>query len=94
MKTATSHDVAKAFGKYQDEALVEDAVAVTRYGRPTVVILSYAEYQRLVASQPRHREARRAEDMPDDLLAELDQVIEDTEARLAKRGSAGEPSGT
>lgn len=93
MKTATSHDVAKAFGKYQDEALVEQAVAVTRYGRPTVVILSYAEYERLLAAQPaRRREVRRAADMPDDLVADLEQVLKDTERRLAERGADDDPS--
>jgi prevent-host-death family protein len=91
MKTATSHDVAKAFGKYQDEALAEDAVTVTRYGRPTVVIVSYAEYERLLAGQPaRRREARRAEDMPDELVAELDRVIEDTKRRLDEPGEGGD----
>ena len=89
MKTATSHDVAKAFGKYQDEALAEDAVTVTRYGRPSVVILSYAEYERLLAGQqPRRRRAYRAKDMPDELVEALDQVIDDTERRLAERGEA------
>lgn len=93
MRSATSHDVAKAFGKYQDKALTEDAVTVTRYGRPTVVILSYAEYERLLAGQaPRRREARRAADMPNDLLADLDQVIEDTKRDLAERGTDGGPT--
>jgi prevent-host-death family protein len=89
MRTATSHEVAKAFGKFQDEALAEDAIAVTRYGRPTVVILSYAEYERLIAGQqPRRRRAFRAEDMPDEIVAALDQVIADTERRLAEDDGA------
>ena len=88
MTTATSHDVAKAFGKYQDEALTTDVVTVTRYGRPTVVIMSYREYQRLVAGQQRQREARRAAEMPDDLLAALDGVVEDTKRRLDEREAA------
>ena len=93
MRHATSHDVAKAFGKYQDEALAEEAVTVTRYGRPTVVILSYAEYERLLAGQPaRRREARQAADMPDELVADLDRVIEDTERRFAERGGDDGPA--
>jgi len=93
MRTATSHDVAKAFGKYQDEALAEDAVTVTRYGRPTVVILSYAEYERLVAGQPaRRRRAYRVEDMPDELVAALDSVIDETKRRLARSGADDGPS--
>ena len=87
MLKATSHDVAKAFGKYQDEALSRDAVTVTRYGRPTVVIISYDEYERLLAGQqPRRRQAYRAQDMPDELVADLDQAIADTERRLAEAG--------
>jgi prevent-host-death family protein len=83
---ATSHDVAKAFGKYQDEALAKEAVAVTRYGRPTVVIISYADYERLISGQPfRRREVFRARDMPDEHLAELDQAIEETRARLSSK---------
>ncbi len=92
MKTATSHDVAKAFGKYQDEALTEDAVTVTRYGRPSVVILSYAEYERLLAGQPpRRRRAYRAGDMPDGLVAALDETIDHAERRLAE--AAGDDGG-
>lgn len=89
MRTATSHEVAKAFGKFQDKALTGDAIAVTRYGRPTVVILSYAEYERLVAGQQlRRRRAFLAADMPDETVAALDQVIADVERRLAKDNGA------
>ena len=88
MSTATSNAVAKSFGKYQDEALTEHIVTVTRYGRPTVVIMSYAEYQRLAGGQQRQREARRAADMPDDLLAALDGVIDDTKRRVDERDAA------
>jgi prevent-host-death family protein len=93
MKFATSLEVAKSFGKYQDEALAEEAIAVTRYGRPTVVIVSYVEYERLAAGQPtRRREAHRAEDMPDDLLSELDRVIDDVERRVDGREPADAPA--
>ena len=85
MQKATSHEVAKSFGKYQDEALADDVITVTRYGRPTVVIMSYAEYQRLAGGQQRQREARRAADMPNDLLLALDGVIDDTKRRLDER---------
>lgn len=88
MMTATSHDVAKAFGKYQDEVLARDALTVTRYGRPTVVIMSYDDYQRLAGGQQRRREARRAADMSDDLLAAIDGVIEDTKRHIDEREAA------
>jgi prevent-host-death family protein len=92
MKTARSQDVAKAFGKYQDQALAAEAVTVTRYGRPTVVILSYAEYERLRAGSGRRREVRRAPDMPDDLVAALDDVITGARQRLADGGPDGRPA--
>lgn len=70
MRYATSQEVAKGFGRHQDEALAESPVTVTRYGRPTVVILSYAEYERLSGRRaPRpEREVFRVGEMPDDLL--------------------------
>lgn len=77
MRFVSSHDVSKAFGRYQDEALGEEPIAVTRYGRPTVVILSYAEYERLSRGKPTpspRREVFRAGAIPDDLVAELESV--------------------
>lgn len=91
VKIARSQDVAKAFGKYQDQALAADAVTVTRYGRPTVVILSYAEYERLLAGSDRRREARHAADMPDDMVAALDEVIAKTRQRIEDSGPDGRP---
>ena len=76
MREATSHDVAKAFGKYQEQALTEGGITVTHYGRPRVVILSHAAYQLLLANQkPRDRKVYRAEDMPDELIETLDETI-------------------
>ena len=45
-KAVPAAEVQKNFGLYQDEALVAP-VTVTKYGRPSVVILSAAEYERL-----------------------------------------------
>ena len=44
--TVTARELQKRFGRYQDRALVAP-VTVTKYGRPSVVILSAAEYERL-----------------------------------------------
>lgn len=77
MRFVSSHDVSKAFGRFQDEALGAEPIAVTRYGRPTVVILSYAEYERLsrgAGERAAGREVFRAGAMPDDLVAELEQA--------------------
>ncbi len=42
----TAREVQKMFGRYHDQALAAP-VTVTKYGRPSVVILSAAEYERL-----------------------------------------------
>jgi prevent-host-death family protein len=42
----TARDVQKMFGRYHDRALAKP-VTVTKYGRPSVVILSATEYERL-----------------------------------------------
>jgi prevent-host-death family protein len=42
----TARDVQKMFGRYHDQALAAP-VTVTKYGRPSVVILSAIEYERL-----------------------------------------------
>jgi prevent-host-death family protein len=42
----TARELQKNFGRYQDRALVTP-VTVTKYGRPSVVIVSAAEYERL-----------------------------------------------
>ena len=45
-ETITAGEVQKNFGRFQDKAMVAP-VTVTKYGRPTVVILAVAEYERL-----------------------------------------------
>ena len=89
MRFVPSHDVAKSFGKYQDEALAERAVGVLRYGRPTVVILSYAEYERLVAGRPGPaREVYQAGEMPEELVAGLEQALAETRRSLREEKAA------
>ena len=46
MRKVPSKDVAKSFGRFQDLALVEP-VAIQKYGRDSVVMLSAREYERL-----------------------------------------------
>ena len=46
MAIASSAEVQKNFGRYKDTALTEPVV-VTQYGKPSVVILAAAEYERL-----------------------------------------------
>ena len=45
-QTISAGEVQKNFGRFQDKALVAP-VTVTKYGRPSVVILAAAEYERL-----------------------------------------------
>ena len=68
MGTATAADVAKNFGTYREQAQ-HDPVVVTQYGKPSVVILSAAEYERL---RELDRRILRLEEMTD---AELEEMI-------------------
>jgi len=84
VRFVSSHDVSKSFGRYQDEALGKEPIAVTRYGRPTVVILSFAEYESLCNGRSKpsgSREVFRAGAMPDDLIAELEGTSAPDEAK-------------
>jgi prevent-host-death family protein len=46
MAVITSAEAQKNFGRYREQALGEPVV-VTQYGKPSVVIVSAAEYERL-----------------------------------------------
>ena len=46
MSVVTSAEAQKNFGRYREQAL-EEPVVVTQYGKPSVVIISAAEYERL-----------------------------------------------
>jgi prevent-host-death family protein len=69
MSIASSAEVQKNFGHYKDTALVEPVV-VTQYGKPSVVILAAAEYERLKELDSR---ILRLDDMSD---AEIELMIE------------------
>lgn len=45
-RTVTAKEAAKAFGQYGRSALVAP-VTITNHGHPNLVLLSYAEYERL-----------------------------------------------
>ena len=45
MATVTSAEAQKNFGRYREQAL-EEPVIVTQYGKPSVVMVSAAEYER------------------------------------------------
>jgi prevent-host-death family protein len=46
MAVITSAEAQKNFGRYREQALAEPVV-VTQYGKPSVVIVSAAEFERL-----------------------------------------------
>jgi prevent-host-death family protein len=46
MAIVTSAEAQKNFGRYREQALAEPVV-VTQYGKPSVVMISAAEYERL-----------------------------------------------
>ena len=46
MTLVTSAELQKNFGRYREQALAEPIV-VTQYGKPSVVMIAAAEYERL-----------------------------------------------
>lgn len=49
MREVDSRVVAKAFGKHRNEAVAKGGLIVTKYGVPTVVMVPYADYERMRA---------------------------------------------
>ncbi len=68
MPIVTSAEVQKNFGRYREQALA-DPVVVTQYGKPSVVIISAAEYERL---KELDRRVMRLEEMSD---AEIEEML-------------------
>ena len=68
MPIVTSAEAQKNFGRYREQALA-DPVFVTQYGKPSVVIISAAEYERL---KELDRRVMRLEDMSD---AEIEEML-------------------
>ncbi len=67
MAVVTSAEAQKNFGRYRERALGEPVV-VTQYGKPSVVIISAAEYERL---KELDRRVMRLDAMLDDEIAEM-----------------------
>ena len=67
MAIVTSAEAQKNFGRYREQALAEPVV-VTQYGKPSVVIISAAEYERLSELD---RRVMRLDDMSDDEIEEM-----------------------
>lgn len=62
MKTVRSVELQKNFGRLRDLALAEPVV-ITHYDRPSLVILSVTEYERMKRFDKR---ALRIDDLPDE----------------------------
>jgi prevent-host-death family protein len=71
MTIVTSAEVQKNFGRYREWALAEPVV-VTQYGKPSVVIISAAEYERL---KELDRRVMRLDNMSD---AEIEEMLDST----------------
>lgn len=67
MTTITSAEAQKNFGRYREQAL-EQPVVVTQYGKPSVVIISAAEYERL---RELDRRVMRLDEMSDAEIEEM-----------------------
>ena len=68
MAIVTSAEAQKNFGRYREQALA-NPVIVTQYGKPSVVIISAAEYERL---KELDRRVMRLEEMSD---AEIEEML-------------------
>jgi prevent-host-death family protein len=66
----TSAEFQRTFGILADKALIEP-VAITKHGRDHLVVLSAKEYARL---KRRDRRVHLATELPDELLAEIQQA--------------------
>jgi prevent-host-death family protein len=75
----TSAEAQKNFGRYREQALAEPVV-VTQYGKPSVVIISAAEYARL---KELDRRVMRLDDMSDAEIAEMAQAEIPSEYRYS-----------
>ena len=68
MAIVTSAEAQKNFGRYREQALAEPVI-VTQYGKPSVVIISAAEYGRL---KELDRRVMRLNEMSD---AEIEEML-------------------
>jgi prevent-host-death family protein len=71
MKTITATEAAKNFGHVHDRALTEP-VTVTQHGRPSIVLIQAALFERLVKN---YSDVRSADDLTD---PEALQVVDDS----------------
>lgn len=67
MQTVSAAEIQKNFGQFREIALSE-CVVVTVHGKPSVAIISFAEYQRL---KELDRRVLRLDDMTDAQLQEM-----------------------
>jgi prevent-host-death family protein len=82
MAIVTSAEVQKNFGRYREQALA-GPVIVTQYGKPSVVIISAAEYERL---KELDRRVMRLDNMSD---TEIEEML-DSSVPLEQRYSISE----
>lgn len=67
MRKIAAAEVQKNFGQFREKA-IREGVVVTAHGKPSVVIIGYAEYERL---KELDRRILRFEDMTDAQLREM-----------------------
>ncbi len=79
MAVVTSAEAQKNFGRYREQAL-EEPVVVTQYGKPSVVILSALEYERL---KELDRRVMRLDEMSDSEIEEMAQSAIPTAERYS-----------
>lgn len=75
--TISSTEFQRNVGLYTDKAMQEPMI-ITTHGRDRLALLAIEEYNRLKMLD--NRESLMAEDLPDDLLQELEAKIEESRA--------------
>jgi len=85
MAVVTSAEAQKNFGRYREQALAEPIV-VTQYGKPSVVIVSAAEYQRL---KELDRRVMLLDELPDAVIEEMAEAEIPRENRYSVRDIPG-----
>jgi PHD/YefM family antitoxin component YafN of YafNO toxin-antitoxin module len=87
MTEASAADVARNFGAYREIAEGHNGpaepVMVLHYNKPSVVILSAAEYERL---KSRDKQAAFVEDTPEWIIEEMERQQHAYQARVARAG--------
>ena len=73
-KAVTATEFTKNFGRYKDQALGGEPVWVTNHGRPVGAFVSARDAKLLEQLKQRQRRVHLVDELPDDLVAALQEA--------------------